>query len=74
MNPEMFVALMSTICMLGMKEHRSKEETLAYDNFLAYSGSVARFNRLVVEDETSKALDEGRSDGSGNKRVTTRLS
>lgn len=58
MNQDMFVALMHTITFLGMKDVMTKEETLAYGQFLDYAGSVARYNRLIVEEEILRKLDE----------------
>lgn len=57
MTPEMFTALLQIIFFLGSKDTRTKEETLAYNQFLAYAGSLARYNRLAVDDEIELKLD-----------------
>jgi hypothetical protein len=57
MNENMFIALMNALIVLGQKEVRTKEEVLAYGNFLGYAGSVARYNRLCVEEEIDRKLE-----------------
>jgi hypothetical protein len=56
----MFIALMNVLLVLGQKGDRTKEEVLAYDHFLGYAGSVARYNRLVVEEEIDRKLEPER--------------
>lgn len=72
MTPEMFVALMNSVAFLGMKNVKTKEETLAYDHLLAYAGSISRFNTIVVNQEIRK-LDEEYPDVNRNSRSTQRV-
>ena len=57
MSESMFVALMNTIALLGMKERPSKDEAVAYNHLLAYAGSVARINTLLIGEEIERKLD-----------------
>ena len=57
MDPLMFTTLLQAILVLGNKDTRSKEETLAYGHFLAYAGTISRFNRLLVEEVIDAKLD-----------------
>ena len=57
MDSQMFIALMNALIVLGQKDRRTKEEILAYGNFLDYAGSVTRFNKLLVDEEIDRKLD-----------------
>lgn len=57
MDPQMFVALLQTVAVLGSKDRRTKEENLAYDAFLGHAAAISRYNRLVVEDAINQHLD-----------------
>ena len=61
MDSSMFIALMNAVIVIGQKDRPTKEEVLAYGNFLDYAGAVTRFNRLLVEEEIDKLLDPERS-------------
>ncbi len=57
MDPQMFIALLNSIAILGSKDGRTKEETLAYNAFLGHAAAISRYNRLVVEDAINQHLD-----------------
>ena len=57
-----------TAALRGKPGPRTKEEALAYGNFLDYAGSVTRFNKLLVDDEIRRQLDPGREDPHAPRR------
>ena len=57
MSESMFVALMQAIAILGTKERPSKDEVVTYNQLLAYAGSVARVNALLIAEEIERKLD-----------------
>lgn len=50
-----FASLLETIRFLGGKT-RSKEESLAYEDFLRYARSLARFNNYAVDTEHERRV------------------
>lgn len=71
MDSAMFIALMNALITLGMKDVRTKEESLAYGNFLDYAGSVTRFNKLLVDEEIRRQLDPERENPHAPRRPNT---
>lgn len=70
----MFVALMNSVALLGSKDRPTKAEVVAYNQLLEYAGSIARFNRLLIEEEIERKLDAAApNDTRDRERAATRV-
>lgn len=52
-----FTSLLETICLLGGKTERSRQESITYNEFLLYAASLARLNTTAVNAEIVRRWD-----------------
>lgn len=58
MMDKTFTSLLETICLLGGKTEKTKEESVSYNEFLRYAGSLARLNTVAVNAEIMRREEE----------------